>query len=249
MSNKKLLSLNFSEFETEGYTTTESLDRAIYILPTGELWSGYYKEAPEVRGVEHREIEAFIDEEIDRYSAEFWPSVLSEVIMVIPEKETLLMSSNNFYTEAQIEQVNNYRDINWEITTEDPKLPPVTPSYTLEDYLEKKQIKPYSSKETQNMIYNPRNTPTYLESLTKTLDKLENYPNNSEHIEGWGINDDETGIFKDEFGQIEGLGTQLLTFEKDAIEAYNLIHGYSKDEIASPTLQQNLNVEPEELEL
>ncbi|WP_285023584.1 toprim domain-containing protein [Lactococcus garvieae] len=122
VEQNRTTNLNFSDFEDEGYSLTESLENAIYILPDGKLWSGYYPEAPEVRAVEHREIEVFIENsDIDRGAENFWPLVLNEAVMVIPEREALLYLESANYTEAQKQKINDYKKIGWEITHEEGK--------------------------------------------------------------------------------------------------------------------------------
>ncbi|EKF50655.1 hypothetical protein [Lactococcus garvieae] len=123
---KKNSILNFSTLEDEGYNLTDEFDKAIYILQDGTLWSGYYEEAPEVRAVEHREIETFIEGvELDRNSDNFWPSILSEVIMVIPEEETLLFLSESEYTDAQIAAMSTYQENGWRLSSTHVKLGPI----------------------------------------------------------------------------------------------------------------------------
>lgn len=118
--------LNFSTLEDEGYNLTDELDQAIYILPDGNLWSGYYAEAPEVRAVEHREIETFIEGvELDRNSEDFWETILSEVIMVIPEEEALLFLYENDYTDVQISFMNTYQEKGWRLSATHAKLSPI----------------------------------------------------------------------------------------------------------------------------
>ncbi|MGY0173443.1 toprim domain-containing protein [Lactococcus petauri] len=119
VEQNRTTNLNFSDFEDEGYSLTESLENAIYILPDGQLWSGYYPEAPEVRAIEHREIEIFVENsKIDRDTDNFWPLILDEVVMVIPEKQTLLYLETANYTEAQQQKINAYKNLGWEITYE-----------------------------------------------------------------------------------------------------------------------------------
>lgn len=122
VEQNRTTNLNFSDFEDEGYSLTESLENAIYILPNGQLWSGYYPEAPEVRAIEHREIEIFVENsKIGRDTDNFWPLILDEVVMVIPEKQTLLYLETANYTEAQQQKINDYKNIGWEITYEEGK--------------------------------------------------------------------------------------------------------------------------------
>src|SRR5699024_10831551 len=51
----------------------------------------------------------------------FWPLILDEVVMVIPEKQTLLYLETANYTEAQKQKINDYKNIGWEITYEEGK--------------------------------------------------------------------------------------------------------------------------------
>lgn len=119
VEQNRTTNLNFSDFEDEGYSLTESLENAIYILPDGQLWSGYYPEAPEVRAIEHREIEIFVENsKIGRDTDNFWPLILDEVVMVVPEKQTLLYLETANYTEAQQQKINDYKNLGWEITYE-----------------------------------------------------------------------------------------------------------------------------------
>ncbi|MFK4935491.1 hypothetical protein [Lactococcus garvieae] len=115
--------LNFSLLEDEGYNLTDELDNAIYILPNGTLWAGYYAEAPEVQAVKHREIESFIEGvELSRDSEGFWPTILSEVIMVMPKAETLWFLPENEYTDAQIAVRNTYQENGWRLSSTHVKL-------------------------------------------------------------------------------------------------------------------------------
>lgn len=119
VEQNRTTNLNFSDFEDEGYSLTESLENAIYILPDGQLWSGYYPEAPEVRAIEHREIEIFVENsKVDRDTDNFWSLILDEVVMVIPEQQTLLYLETANYTEAQQQKINAYKNLGWEITYE-----------------------------------------------------------------------------------------------------------------------------------
>lgn len=119
VEQNRTTNLNFSDFEDEGYSLTESLENAIYILPDGQLWSGYYPEAPEVLAIEHREIEIFVENsKIGRDTDNFWPLILDEVVMVVPEKQTLLYLETANYTEAQQQKINDYKNLGWEITYE-----------------------------------------------------------------------------------------------------------------------------------
>lgn len=119
VEQNRTTNLNFSDFEDEGYSLTESLENAIYILPDGQLWSGYYPEAREVRAIEHREIEIFVENnKIGRDTDNFWPLILDEVVMVVPEKQTLLYLETANYTEAQQQKINDYKNLGWEITYE-----------------------------------------------------------------------------------------------------------------------------------
>ncbi len=133
--------LDFSAFEDEGYEITGDLTRAIYILPEGALWSGYYSEAPEVRAIEHREIEGFVrDEILDRDSNGFWEETLKEVVMVIPEKETLLLLNRAIYDDGQKERISDYQELGWNITYEDPKLTVSDGHEIIQDELDEERV-------------------------------------------------------------------------------------------------------------
>lgn len=155
VEQNRTTNLNFSDFEDEGYSLTKSLENAIYILPDGQLWSGYYPEAPEVRAIEHREIEIFVENsKIGRDTDNFWPLILDEVVMVVPEKQTLLYLETANYTEAQRQKINDYKNLGWEITYED--------GISLSPEDQQKQV----SKEEPN-LYNPE--------FVSELEKLEAY--------------------------------------------------------------------------
>lgn len=155
VEQNRTTNLNFSDFEDEGYSLTESLENAIYILPDGQLWSGYYPEAPEVRAIEHREIEIFVENsKIGRDTDNFWPLILDEVVMVVPEKQTLLHLETANYTEAQQQKINDYKNLGWEITYEN--------GISLSPEDQQKQV----SKEEPS-LYNPE--------FVSELEKLEAY--------------------------------------------------------------------------
>jgi hypothetical protein len=155
VEQNRTTNLNFSDFEDEGYSLTESLENAIYILPDGQLWSGYYPEAPEVRAIEHREIEIFVENsKIGRDTDNFWPLILDEVVMVVPEKQTLLYLETANYTEAQQQKINDYKNLGWEITYEN--------GISLSPEDQQKQV----SKEEPS-LYNPE--------FVSELEKLEAY--------------------------------------------------------------------------
>lgn len=155
VEQNRTTNLNFSDFEDEGYSLTESLENAIYILPDGQLWSGYYPEAPEVRAIEHREIEIFVENsKIGRDTDNFWPLILDEIVMVVPEKQTLLYLETANYNEAQQQKINDYKNLGWEITYENGV------SLSPED--QQKQV----SKEEPS-LYNPE--------FVSELEKLEAY--------------------------------------------------------------------------
>ncbi|MDM7536362.1 zincin-like metallopeptidase domain-containing protein [Lactococcus lactis] len=141
LEEKRQSTLDFSAFEDEGYERTGDLTRAIYILPEGDLWSGYYSEAPEVRAIEHREIEGFVrDENIDRDSNGFWKEILKEVVMVIPEKETLLLLNGANYDDGQKERLSDYQELGWNITNEDPKLTVSDGQEIIQDELDEERV-------------------------------------------------------------------------------------------------------------
>jgi hypothetical protein len=199
VEQNRTTNLNFSDFEDEGYSLTESLENAIYILPDGQLWSGYYPEAPEVRAIEHREIEIFVENsKIGRDTDNFWPLILDEVVMVVPEKQTLLYLETANYTEAQQQKINDYKNLGWEITYEN--------GISLSPEDQQKQV----SKEEPS-LYNPE--------FVSELEKLEAYAEEKGFYlwtrnENWmSDREDEYAASAYEYESVEELDEWLLNEE------------------------------------
>lgn len=98
----------FEDFLDEGFETTESLDKAIYLFRDGTLWSGFSEGGDgRNRDIDHGSIEAFlIDDTIDRYHPDFWSMVMEELVQVIPETQTILTLEGGQYSPAQTNRID-----------------------------------------------------------------------------------------------------------------------------------------------
>lgn len=90
--------------EEEGFSLTEDIHEAIYILPNGEMISGDFDSG--VRGTDHRMIESLLD--VDRYDDDFWSKVHAQtgVVMYVPETQYALIAENQPLTGQQKELLN-----------------------------------------------------------------------------------------------------------------------------------------------
>lgn len=124
---KEVSNFDFSDFYDEGFEKTSNIRQAIYVFQDGSMWNGY------IRDVDHGSIEAFFkDTSIDRYHPEYHSMVLSELVQVVPETQTVLMLAANDYTEEQlkvlqqfqqegfsIEQLENHSEVKQSTLTEE----------------------------------------------------------------------------------------------------------------------------------
>ena len=78
--------------EEYGYSLTDKVNEAIYILHDGRMISGMEEGSDGVRTVDHRMIECAFDD-MDRYTPGFWDTVHSrfEVVRMVPEAKVALI--------------------------------------------------------------------------------------------------------------------------------------------------------------
>lgn len=108
---------DFSDFYDEGFEKTERLDQAIYVFQDGSLWSGYSEGGDgSTRDIDHGVIEAFFKEaSIDRSHPDFQSLKLEELIQIIPETRTVLVLSDNQYSQEQLEVLHQLEEENFVI--------------------------------------------------------------------------------------------------------------------------------------
>ena len=90
---------------TEGIELTQLPDHAIYILPDGSLIDGCFYDNE--RSEDHRLAESL--SEFDRYDGNrFWLDLFNNLnmIMLVPETKTILITKQQTITLAQTEQMN-----------------------------------------------------------------------------------------------------------------------------------------------
>lgn len=90
---------------TEGIELTQLPDHAIYILPDGSLIDGCFYDNQ--RSEDHRLAESL--SEFDRYDGNrFWLDLFNNLnmIMLVPETKTILITKQQTITAAQTEQMN-----------------------------------------------------------------------------------------------------------------------------------------------
>lgn len=131
---KEVSNFDFSDFYDEGFEKTSNIRQAIYVFQDGSMWNGYSEGGGGyIRDVDYGSIEAFFkDTSIDRYHPEYHSMVLSELVQVVPETQTVLMLAANDYTEEQlkvlqqfqqegfsIEQLENHSEVKQSTLTEE----------------------------------------------------------------------------------------------------------------------------------
>lgn len=131
---KEVSNFDFSDFYDEGFEKTSNIRQAIYVFQDGSMWNGYSEGGGGyIRDVDHGSIEAFFkDTSIDRYHPEYHSMVLSELVQVVSETQTVLMLAANDYTEEQlkvlqqfqqegfsIEQLENHSEVKQSTLTEE----------------------------------------------------------------------------------------------------------------------------------
>lgn len=95
----------------------------------------------------------------------------------------------------------------------------------LEEYLHKNFIK----TNTLGSVYDPRNNPNYLDNVKRAVKLIEIY-DDGPHFALWGLDETASGVKKASNGMVIPTGDNLLTYEKDAVQAYNSIHNFQKQE-------------------
>ena len=133
---KEVSNFDFSDFYDEGFEKTSNIRQAIYVFQDGSMWNGYSEGGGGyIRDVDHGSIEAFFkDTSIDRYHPEYHSMVLSELVQVVPETQTVLMLAANDYTEEQLKVLQQFQQEGFSIEQ-------------LENHSEAKQI--YSTEEIE----------------------------------------------------------------------------------------------------
>jgi hypothetical protein len=109
--------LTINNLFDEGYTTTDNINKAIYILADGSLWNGAIEYGS--RCNDHREAESF--SKYDRYDGnKFWNDITVNMglIMLVPENKEILINPNYTPTNEQEEKINEA----------------VSEGYTIEDF-------------------------------------------------------------------------------------------------------------------
>jgi hypothetical protein len=110
-----IVMLSIKDLENEGFSTTDNINEAIYILADGTLWNG--ENVCGSRTIEHREAESFSD--YDRYDNEkFWNDVTinMSLIMLIPESQEVLVNPNYTPTDEQDQKINEALDLGYELS-------------------------------------------------------------------------------------------------------------------------------------
>lgn len=107
---KEVSNFDFSDFYDEGFEKTSNIRQAIYVFQDGSMWNGYSEGGGGyIRDVDHGSIEAFFkDSSIDRYHPEYHSMVLSELVQVVPETQTVLTLETNNYSEEQLEMLQQF---------------------------------------------------------------------------------------------------------------------------------------------
>ncbi|EPH97898.1 hypothetical protein [Enterococcus faecalis] len=107
---KEVSNFDFSDFYDEGFEKTSNIRQAIYVFQDGSMWNGYSEGGGGyIRDVDHGSIEAFFkDTSIDRYHPEYHSMVLSELVQVVPETQTVLTLETNNYSEEQLEMLQKF---------------------------------------------------------------------------------------------------------------------------------------------
>lgn len=133
---KEVSNFDFSDFYDEGFEKTSNIRQAIYVFQDGSMWNGYSEGGGGyIRDVDHGSIEAFFkDSSIDRYHPEYHSMVLSELVQVVPETQTVLTLETNNYSEEQLEMLQQFEQEGFSIEQ-------------LENHSEAKQI--YSTEEIE----------------------------------------------------------------------------------------------------
>lgn len=133
---KEVSNFDFSDFYDEGFEKTSNIRQAIYVFQDGSMWNGYSEGGGGyIRDVDHGSIEAFVkDTSIDRYHPEYHSMVLSELVQVVPETQTVLTLAANNYSEEQLEILQQFQQEGFSIEQ-------------LENHSEAKQI--YSTEEIE----------------------------------------------------------------------------------------------------
>lgn len=104
--------LTVEDLENEGYTTTNNITEAFYILVDGSLWDANIEYGS--RNNDHREAEAF--SKFNRYDGEkFWNDVTINMglVMIIPESKEVLINPNYEPTNEQQERINEAIEIGY----------------------------------------------------------------------------------------------------------------------------------------
>ncbi|MGL9942331.1 MULTISPECIES: hypothetical protein [Enterococcus] len=133
---KEVSNFDFSDFYDEGFEKTSNIRQAIYVFQDGSMWNGYSEGGGGyIRDVDHGSIEAFFkDTSIDRYHPEYHSMVLSELVQVVPETQTVLTLAANNYSEEQLKVLQQFQQEGFSIEQ-------------LENHSEVKQI--YSTEEIE----------------------------------------------------------------------------------------------------
>lgn len=96
------------QFEDEGVELTSNIQEAIYIFDDGRMLSGMFFDGS--RTEDHRVIEMLFDD-IDRYSKDFWETVVerTRVVQYVPETKMILLKGRQGVTKAQQDIIDKYK--------------------------------------------------------------------------------------------------------------------------------------------
>lgn len=95
-------------FENEGVELTNNIGESIYIFDDGRLLSGMFFDGS--RTEDHRIIEVLFDD-IDRYSKDFWETVVerTRVVQYVPETKMILLKGKQEVTKPQQDIIDKYK--------------------------------------------------------------------------------------------------------------------------------------------